>query len=907
MPSASTRSCDDVDVNRFRRRARARANALVTLALSFVVKASFVAVFARGFLLARAPSARRATCDGRSECQPARVGKIVIVIIDGARYDWVKATKDGKEAALGEARALTMSGTSGARGEMFKFIADPPTTTEQRLRGILCGSLPTFVDIGSSFGGGKVLAEDDVVGRLRASGKRLAFVGDDVWERLFDLRDTFQASARAIASFDVKDVVSVDRGVREAFEELLAKPSEWDALVGHMLGADHVGHTFGAKTSEMRDKLIENNEDIRRVAAAMRADEAYKGAMLFVFGDHGMTDRGDHGGGTAEEVESFLLAYSPWGMSESAREQNEENEKDEEDEELMQIDFAATLATLAGVPIPHGNLGAVNEKIFNLAYGAKEGGKRGKNFYSERFVAYSNAVFANAEQIWTYINSYGDVEHSSPFRADDEARLRELMLGMRRESDAHVKVERAREFMKATAEVARSQWARFGAWRMTIGLCGVVLVVGAMAFAAYGTKNDEDCVSPRHSRRRSSDIIVDDYSAVATIGVVLVIVASLGRFSDNYIVKERGVSRFLFATYAVALGARATTLTNANVKHASIATALALFANSAMYELGSNWMKSDASAPSRTVGIAFAIVAVVGSAGFASAANHFVARRFQGTEFGVYLTIFAWFANAARSVEVLAFDGDGYATARVVYACSAASATALAIAALSKASDVDLIERRCASIVVVVTPLVAMLAGPAMGVIYLGLTSVILASTAFLILGTASKTHVNHRGKETTLATGATLASSVLFCGGGHLCSFDGLHFAAAFTGFKTFNFYGMGLLLAFETWSGDILLTACAPIIAARLGNGRRAQSSDLSAPVARIAQKMTLFRSIPAACAVGCAALHRRHLMVWAIFAPKFVYDAIGSTVGDFCTLAFVYFASRARARALVREKSH
>ena len=36
---------------------------------------------------------------------------------------------------------------------LLKFIADPPTTTLQRLKGLTTGSLPTFIDAGSNFAG----------------------------------------------------------------------------------------------------------------------------------------------------------------------------------------------------------------------------------------------------------------------------------------------------------------------------------------------------------------------------------------------------------------------------------------------------------------------------------------------------------------------------------------------------------------------------------------------------------------------------------------------------------------------------------------------------------------------------------------------------------------------------------
>ena len=34
-------------------------------------------------------------------------------------------------------------------------------------------------------------------------------------------------------------------------------------------------------------------------------------AILFVFGDHGMTDSGEHGGASPEETDSGLFIYSP--------------------------------------------------------------------------------------------------------------------------------------------------------------------------------------------------------------------------------------------------------------------------------------------------------------------------------------------------------------------------------------------------------------------------------------------------------------------------------------------------------------------------------------------------------------------------------------------------------------------
>jgi predicted AlkP superfamily pyrophosphatase or phosphodiesterase len=61
-------------------------------------------------------------------------------------------------------------------------VADPPTTTMQRLKGLTTGSLPTFIDMASNFGSHEV-TEDNLLDQLVRNGKRVVFAGDDTWTR----------------------------------------------------------------------------------------------------------------------------------------------------------------------------------------------------------------------------------------------------------------------------------------------------------------------------------------------------------------------------------------------------------------------------------------------------------------------------------------------------------------------------------------------------------------------------------------------------------------------------------------------------------------------------------------------------------------------------------------------------
>ena len=54
--------------------------------------------------------------------------------------------------------------------------------------------------------------------------------------------------------------------------------------------------------------------------------EVYKNALFLVFGDHGMTDEGDHGGSSEVEVNSFLFAHRPHGNIAEVFERDDDDE-----------------------------------------------------------------------------------------------------------------------------------------------------------------------------------------------------------------------------------------------------------------------------------------------------------------------------------------------------------------------------------------------------------------------------------------------------------------------------------------------------------------------------------------------------------------------------------------------------
>ena len=76
---------------------------------------------------------------------------VLILIVDALRFDF-----SSEFSSINEALRTRPNHT-----RLFQFVADAPTTTMQRLKGLTTGGLPTFVDIGRSFDAGIDLQEDN--------------------------------------------------------------------------------------------------------------------------------------------------------------------------------------------------------------------------------------------------------------------------------------------------------------------------------------------------------------------------------------------------------------------------------------------------------------------------------------------------------------------------------------------------------------------------------------------------------------------------------------------------------------------------------------------------------------------------------------------------------------------------
>lgn len=228
-------------------------------------------LFSRGFLLKRVIVPEYSKCSVTNTTQehipschghlvPRPFKRVLWVLIDALRYDFMVYDDSLDPPPVFRNKmpfVRDLLQTQPANARLFKFVADPPTTTMQRLKALTTGSLPTFIDIGSNFNSYTIL-EDSLPYQAKLNDRNVTFIGDDTWLGLYPdmMTKTFD-----YPSLNVQDLDTVDNGVIENLGRELAQ-HDADIVIGHMLGVDHVGHTYGPSHWTMGKKLAQMNDFI---------------------------------------------------------------------------------------------------------------------------------------------------------------------------------------------------------------------------------------------------------------------------------------------------------------------------------------------------------------------------------------------------------------------------------------------------------------------------------------------------------------------------------------------------------------------------------------------------------------------------------------------------------------------
>jgi len=456
-------------------------------------------LFTRGFLLTRTVLASNSTCslppvDGtkpeneKDGCWfPKKFDRAVIVIVDAWRYDFAVPYAESQGVKPYHNAFTTpykIATEQPQNAFLVPFIADPPTTTLQRLKGLTTGTLPTFVDAGSNFAGTAIL-EDNLIIQLKNQGKKLALLGDDTWTALFpgyfDIQHDYE-------SLNVWDLHTVDNGVLEHMFPLLHSENmtKWDIMIGHFLGVDHAGHRYGPDHPAMNAKLLQMDSFLQDLI-----DKVDDDTLVVVMGDHGMDPKGDHGGESQLELESTLWMYSKKGIFGRNPEYSQLPPKDAKERSVAQIDLVPTLSLLLGLPIPFNNLGSPIEEAF---LGPE----------SDDWEALARATRLTASQIERYQKEYTEVKksevdlESQSSRYLDEANTRWKTMSSLSSKDNEGWQHLYRgylDYQRENLNICKKLWASFDLVSMLAGVIVLIMSVLALLIYSKGLSGDTSEVS----------------------------------------------------------------------------------------------------------------------------------------------------------------------------------------------------------------------------------------------------------------------------------------------------------------------------------------------------------------------------------------------------------------------------
>ncbi|KAK3715368.1 major facilitator super transporter protein [Vermiconidia calcicola] len=340
--------------------ARSRATRLVFLTLSNVLLPIAVLVFASGFFPYKPFLPGLATLEDDQELrtkQPEAVfDRVVFMVVDALRSDFVYGYNSGFEFT----QSLIRSGVAIP----FTAHATPPTVTMPRVKALTTGSVPSFFDLILNFAesdtSSSLAAQDTWLAQIRAKGGKLVFYGDDTWLKLFP-GDFFERSD-GTSSFFVSDFTEVDNNVTRHVPDELAR-GDWNAMIMHYLGLDHVGHKTGPQGPNMLPKQREMDAIVKQIYEAMESHEHHSKTLLVLAGDHGMNAGGNHGGSGPGETEPALLFASPRFKNMKKRRGYECPTVPKEGTEfhyytkVEQNDLVPTLAGMMAMPVSKNSLG----------------------------------------------------------------------------------------------------------------------------------------------------------------------------------------------------------------------------------------------------------------------------------------------------------------------------------------------------------------------------------------------------------------------------------------------------------------------------------------------------------------------------------------------------------------------
>lgn len=814
------------------------------------------------------------------------VDSMVFIVVDALRFDFAlynlpksigkrldKAKHHASISKVADHTILTASATSYSK--LYQFVADPPTVTMQRLKALTTGGLPTFADISSNFGGGtvdddswirQVLLERNWERRGLSRNAKAAFVGDDTWDDLFP---NIFTESYPYPSFNTRDLDTVDNGCLSHVPDLISRlrhsensnettttgnDDDLELVVVHFLGVDHVGHTYGPHNQHMDAKLRQMDDALASVLDFLDSSDSCHAAMIL--GDHGMTEDGNHGGGTEEEVNAALFVHMSAACHVRESDKNDGPSRMDAGfldtsrhsdlvqaafSSIHQIDLVPTLSIMLGIPIPYANLGSLVPSLIP----------------SQSIAAITTALALNAAQVWRYFTFYSNTANKLPGLPELESKL---AMGIKMFEDAlHQDDPEADEYFQAATlfkfylrealELGQRVWTRFDDTGMTIGI--IIITIGLICYAA-------PLVRPEKVRLLPSS----QFWEVSVTTVFMVFQCGLLTFSNSYILEEQHTIMFCLTIVSVILALRIRRESAHDIMWRAVLLLPMASRLNEFFVFGHGMDPSTGLYAAHSAACFLSSLFVFGAFRWYLFQKQIIVSLWTTSEDYVVLLCLAksWWEKS--SVEP---NHNGYTASTVALAIIFVSTPGMILRALlanrnakkGKRKALDVIPFEGVSIEILLKLLLAIMAvtGPS------SVTSLVLYTFQAVVVF-----HLSEHEKLSSLVVAASwrLVTRHVFFATNHGCFFNRLQYSAAFVATEEFYFVLGGISLFLNTFGYEIVGLLFAWLCS------RHPERSN----VWRIYGLFQLFEALTSCISVSVL---RRHLMVWDVYAPHFIWIAI------------------------------
>ena len=262
--------------------------------------------------------------------------RVILVLVDGLRLD--------------RSRQMPSLNRLRAKGADLACASGVPSYSRPGRANLATGAPPEIHGATTNRHEG-VLAIDNLFRGASRAGSTVAIAGSELWGELFGV------DLKGAAFFEPKvaevrgDFARVASKMMSAEARAVAFILAQQARIGviDLVAADYAAHEYGARSGEYARACHEAD---RLIGVLADRTDLWR-TLLVVTADHGHLDQGGHGGNEPEVV-SIPLVLAGRGVREGGA------------GTARQIDVAATLAALTGLPIPAGSEGRVLREVLDL-------------------------------------------------------------------------------------------------------------------------------------------------------------------------------------------------------------------------------------------------------------------------------------------------------------------------------------------------------------------------------------------------------------------------------------------------------------------------------------------------------------------------------------------------------------